>query len=74
MVLRLNGRAVGFMNAAVLISTPLADVYLALPVIRCVLILLLILPVLSHRILYSFLGNNAYTPVFYFPPIVDRRK
>jgi hypothetical protein len=63
------------MNVAVLISMPLEDVYLALPVIHCcVLILLLILPVLSCCILYSLLGNNAYTPGFYFPPIVDRRK
>jgi type III secretory pathway component EscT len=63
------------MNVAVLISTPLADVYTALPVnCCCVLILLLILPVLSRRILYSLLGNSVYTLGFYFPPIVDRRK
>jgi hypothetical protein len=63
------------MNVDFLISTPLADICSALPVFHCcVLILLLILPVLSCRILYTLHGNNAYTPGFYFPPIEDRHK
>jgi hypothetical protein len=74
-VLNLNGRAIGFSNVAVLIPTPLVDVYTALPVIRRhILILLLLLSVLSCPTLCILFGSNAYTPGFYIPPIVDRRK
>jgi uncharacterized membrane protein len=74
-VLSLNGRAVGFSNIAVLIPVPLVDVYTTLPVVHChVLILMLLLSVLNCPTLCILLGSNAYTPGFYFPPIVDRRK
>jgi hypothetical protein len=74
-VLSLNGRAVGFSNVAVLIPTPLVDVYTALPVVRChVHLLLLLLSVLSCPTLCILFGSNAYTPGFYFHRIVDRCK
>jgi hypothetical protein len=68
---------VGFMDVALLVSAPLAGVCPALPVIRCcvlVLVLVMVLPVLSCRVLYGLLANGACTPRVYFPPIVDRRK